>query len=80
MYGVLDGVVNIGVDNQGAIALAKNAVNQQRSKHIDVRYHFLRNVIADGFVRLYYLPSSRNIADIFTKAVSGNRITALLGY
>ena len=56
MYGVLDGVVNIGVDNQEVIALAKTFVNQQKSKHIDVRYRFLRNVLPDGFLTLYYFP------------------------
>ena len=60
--------VKIGVDNQGTIALAKNPINQQRSKHIDVRYHFLR---ASGIVFLRYVPSNENVADVLTKPVSG---------
>ena len=53
MYDVKNGEANvtIGVNNQGTIALVKNLVHQQRSKHIDVRYHFLRDV-ADGIVKL----------------------------
>lgn len=67
----------IGVDNQGCIALAKNPVHQQRSKHIDVRYHFLRNVVSDRVVELYYVPSKENVADVLTKPVSHYRIREL---
>ena len=69
--------VRIGVDNQGCIALAKNPVHQQRSKHIDVRYHFLRNVVSDRIVELYHVPSRENIADVLTKPVSQYKIRAL---
>ena len=44
--------VLINVDNQGAINLAKNPVNHQRSKHIDIKYHFIRSDIQKGNVRL----------------------------
>ena len=82
MYDVKNGEANvtIGVDNQGTIALAKNPVHQQRSKHIDVRYHFLRDVVAEGIVKLYYVPTSVNVADVLTKPVSGRKMVNLLGY
>ena len=51
----VDMSVKIGVDNQGTIALAKNPIHQQRSKHIDVRYHFLRDAVTSGIVDLSYL-------------------------
>ena len=70
----------IGVDNQGTIALAKNPIKQQRSKHIDVRYHFLRDAVGNGYVELYYIPSNENVADVFTKPASGRRIKELLRY
>ena len=41
-------VVNIFVDNQGAIMLAKNPVNHQRSKHIDIKYYYIRSQIETG--------------------------------
>ena len=66
--------VMIGVDNQGTIQLAKNLVHQQRSKHIDVRYHFLRDAVSDGIVMLYYVPTNENVADVLTKPVSGRKI------
>ena len=56
-------------DNQGALALSKNPVDHQRSKHIDIRYHFIRSHIQDGQIELSYVPSQENLADIFTKAI-----------
>ncbi len=65
MYGRnVESSVTVGVDNQGSIALAKNPVHHQRSKHIDVRYHFIRDVVSDGVVKLYYMPTNENIADV----------------
>ena len=57
-------------DNQGAINLAYNPVYHQRSKHIDIRYHFIRDEIQKGVVDLIYVPTSNNVADIFTKPLS----------
>ena len=62
--------VDIHVDNQGAIALAKNPVYHQRSKHIDIKYHFIRSEVQEGVVSLSYVQSERNTADLFTKPVS----------
>ncbi len=53
--------------NQGAIALVKNPVKHTRSKHIDIRYHFVREYVDRNNVNLAYVPSDKNIADIFTK-------------
>ena len=57
-------------DNQGAIALAKNPVHHQRSKHIDIRFHFIRFDVEEGIVNLEYVPSIKNYADLFTKPLS----------
>ena len=59
--------VCLHVDNQGAIALARNPVGHQRSKHIDIKYHFVRLEIQRGCIQLEYVQSEHNIADIFTK-------------
>ena len=67
--------VKLFVDNQGAIALAKNPVHHQRSKHIDIRYHFIRFDVEEGIVILEYVPSSENYADLFTKPLSGIKFT-----
>ena len=54
-------------DNQGAIALSKNPVSRQRSKHIDIRYHFIRTEINSGKVVVEYCPTADMIADVMTK-------------
>ncbi|PIK39827.1 hypothetical protein BSL78_23335 [Apostichopus japonicus] len=66
--------VSLYCDNQGALALAKNPVHHQRSKHIDIRYHFIRLEVQKGNLQLVYVPSEQNVADIFTKPVSGSKL------
>mgnify|MGYP001798127242 FL=1 len=70
--------VSLCCDNQCAIALAKNPVQHQRSKHIDIRYHYIRQEIERGFVTVKYVSSSNNVADIFTKALSGQRVKVFI--
>jgi len=62
------------VDNQGAISLAKNPVHHQRSKHIDIKYHYIRNEILNDIVNLEYVNTKENVSDIFTKPVSRNKL------
>ncbi|KAM0989066.1 hypothetical protein FF1_013044 [Malus domestica] len=57
----------IYVDNKSTIALAKNPVFHDRSKHIDTRYHYIRECIARKDVQVEYVKSQDQIADIFTK-------------
>ena len=58
---------NIYVDNQGAIGLAKNPVAHNKSKHIDIKYHFLRDIVNKKKIVLNYIQSQFNMADVFTK-------------
>ena len=62
------------VDNQGAIALANNPVQNQRSKHIDIRYHCMRLEVKRGCAQLQYVQTANNVADIFTKPTSKSRL------
>ena len=57
-------------DNQGAIELLNNNKFHAHTKHIDVRYHFIREVINNKFLDIQYVPTDKNIADIFTKALT----------
>jgi hypothetical protein len=59
----------LGIDNQGAIALASNPVNHLRSKHIRVRYHAIRDFIEHGDIKIFYVPTSEMVADGLTKAI-----------
>ncbi len=56
-------------DNQGAIELVKNNRNHGRTKHIDVRHHFIRSHVENDEIKIYYIPTEDQIADIFTKAL-----------
>ena len=61
------GATEIRVDNKSAIELAKNPVNHERSKHIDIRFHFIRDHVKEGSVKLVHVASRDQVADIFTK-------------
>jgi hypothetical protein len=56
-------------DNQGAIKLSKNPQHHNRTKHIDVKYHFIRKSCQDGLIELAYIPTTEMVADILTKAL-----------
>ena len=64
-------------DNQGAICLARNPVTHSRSKHIDVRYHYIREALSDGFINLQYCPTHDMIADTLTKPLPKGRFVML---
>ena len=66
------------VDNQGAIALANNPVHHKTSRHIDVRYHYVRLEIQNEAVSLTYVPTDNNVADVFTKPVTRVKLDRLL--
>ena len=72
----------IRVDNRSAIELAKNPVNHERSRHIDVRFHFIREKVKKGSIELEHVGSKEQIADIFTKLLpitSFQELRKLLG-
>lgn len=54
----------------GAIDLARNPVHHQRSKHIDIKYHYIRSQVQSGSIILKYVSSADNVADMFTKPVN----------
>ena len=54
-------------DNQPCIEIANNQVNNGRTKHIDLQYHFVREAIEEGVIRLEYKPTNEMVADILTK-------------
>ncbi|KAK2993848.1 hypothetical protein RJ640_027325 [Escallonia rubra] len=67
---IQDESTQIYVDNKSAIALAKNPVFHDRSKHIDTQYHFIRESIAKKQVQVKYVKSEDQDADIFTKPLN----------
>lgn len=67
------GPVVLCIDNRSAIDLAKNPVFHGRSKHIDVRYHFIRECVERGEVILKHVKTNEQRADILTKALVKNK-------
>jgi hypothetical protein len=67
----------INVDNQSAIAVANNRKTSKRTKHLDIKYHYIREKIDGNDVSTVYVPSDKNIADIFTKPLPRDRFVAL---
>ena len=61
-------------DNQAAIALTRDHQYHSRTKHIDVRYHFIRWVIEQGSLRLIYCPTDDMVADTLTKALPSAKV------
>jgi hypothetical protein len=64
-----EGPTRIFVDNQSAINLAKNSVLHGRTKHIQIRHHFIRQLIEDGEVEVHHVKTSAQPADFLTKAL-----------
>lgn len=54
-------------DSKSAIAIAENPTHHSRTKHIDIRHHFIREKVLDGTLQLEHVPSDEMLADIFTK-------------
>jgi hypothetical protein len=65
------------VDNQSAISLCKNPVFHERSKHIDVRYHFVRSCFEQGKLELEHVRTEEQHADILTKSLARFRFQEL---
>jgi len=62
-------------DNQGAIFLANNKTTGQQTKHIDVRYHFICELIDNGELEIKYIRSEENRADLLTKNLGEEKLT-----
>mmetsp|Transcript_10573 Transcript_10573/g.23455 ORF Transcript_10573/g.23455 Transcript_10573/m.23455 type:complete len:134 (+) Transcript_10573:455-856(+) len=63
--------ITVHVDNVGAIFLANNQTSGDRTKHIDTRYHFVREYIEDGTIKVVFVKTHLNDADLHTKNVAG---------
>uniref|UniRef100_H3H8Y7 Integrase catalytic domain-containing protein n=1 Tax=Phytophthora ramorum TaxID=164328 RepID=H3H8Y7_PHYRM len=72
-----DEAIKIYEDNQGSIALAKNPQFHKRTKHIDIRYHFVREKVEDGQVVLQYVSTTDMLADMMTKAITAVQFQVL---
>jgi hypothetical protein len=72
-------VVELKVDSKFVLVLARNPVFYERSKHIDLRYHFIQNCLAEGTVSATYINTVDQLADILTKALGRVKFQELMG-
>ncbi|GJR05936.1 retrovirus-related pol polyprotein from transposon TNT 1-94 [Tanacetum coccineum] len=77
-YGFVFNTIPLYCDNRSAIALCCNNIQHSRSKHIDIRHHFIREQVEKGVVELYFVTTDYQLADIFTKALPRERFEFLL--
>ncbi|GJU16923.1 retrovirus-related pol polyprotein from transposon TNT 1-94 [Tanacetum coccineum] len=77
-YGFGFNKIPIYCDNKSAIALCCNNVQHSRSKHIDIRFHFIKEHVENGVIELYFVNTEYQLADIFTKALGRERIEFLI--
>ena len=57
-------------DNKGSLVLTKNSKHHQRTKHIDIKYHYIRQLIEDNNVTIDYIPTDKIATDILTKPLT----------
>jgi hypothetical protein len=67
------------IDNKSAIELSKNPIYHERTKHIDTRYHFIRECVGKGDVDVEHVSTEHQLADILTKALPRVRFIELRG-
>nr|GEW10963.1 ribonuclease H-like domain-containing protein [Tanacetum cinerariifolium] len=77
-YGFFYDKVPIYYDSKSAIAISCNPVQHTRTKHIDVRYHFIKNHVEKGTTKLYFVGTEYQVADLFTKSLPGAQFKFLV--
>nr|GEV38792.1 hypothetical protein [Tanacetum cinerariifolium] len=77
-YGLGFDKIPMHYDNKSVITLCCNNVQHSRSKHIDIRFHFIKEQVKNGEVELYFVNTEYQLADIFTKALGRERIEFLI--
>ncbi|GKA55140.1 hypothetical protein Tco_0754089 [Tanacetum coccineum] len=77
-YGLGFNKIPMYYDNKSAIALCCNNVQHSRSKHIDIKFHFIKEHVENEVIELYFVNTKYQLADIFTKPLARERIEFLM--
>jgi len=67
--------ININVDNKAAISISENNIINQKSKHIDIRFHYIRELSSENKIKLKYIKPKYNTSDGLTKFLGSNQMT-----
>jgi len=78
-YNVEQDVLTLYCDNLSAINISKNPIQHSRTKHIDIRHHFIRDLVEEKVVTLEHADTEEQLADIFTKALDVKQFEKLRG-
>ena len=78
--GILQEHINMFCDSESAICLSKNKIHHARTKHIDVHFHFIREIISEGDIRLLKIGTSDNPADMLTKVIAREKFWHCLDF
>nr|GFB77082.1 hypothetical protein [Tanacetum cinerariifolium] len=73
-YGLGFNKIQMYCDNKSVIALCCDNVQHSRSKHIDIRYHFIKEQVENRVIELYFVNTKYQLADLFTKALGRDRV------
>ncbi|XP_065622730.1 secreted RxLR effector protein 161-like [Quercus suber] len=76
-YGITQDTMCVFCDNTSAINLSKNPVQHSKSKHIEIRYHFIRDLVEEKTVYLDFITTDNQKANIFTKPLDGPKFESL---
>jgi hypothetical protein len=66
-------------DNRAAISISTNDVNHSRTKHIDIRHHYIRDIIKKEYVEIGWIPTDKQLADMLTKPLNKKQFTMFKG-
>nr|GEU69514.1 retrovirus-related Pol polyprotein from transposon TNT 1-94 [Tanacetum cinerariifolium] len=77
-YGFNYNKIPLYCDSQSAIAISFNPVQHSRTKHIHTQYHFIKEQVKNGIIELYFVRTEYHLADMFTKALPGDRFNYLV--
>ncbi|GJV08880.1 retrovirus-related pol polyprotein from transposon TNT 1-94 [Tanacetum coccineum] len=77
-YGFNYNKIPLYYDSQSAIAISCNLVQHSRTKHIQTLYHFIKEQVENGIIELYFVRTEYQLADMFTKALPGDRFQYLV--
>ena len=76
-YGLFGEVLTLYCDNLNAINISKNPIQHSRTKHIDIRNHYIWNLVEDKIIDLRHISTEDQLADIFTKGLDASRYESL---
>ena len=68
----IDDNIIISEDNEGAIKMATNRFSSRHTRHADVKHHIVRDAVESGIVRIHYVKSGKQHADVLTKALNAS--------